>query len=151
MAGKILAGDIDSYLQLIYEVNPLNDLLAFGGSFEFGTDNPRKIEVEFIVNEDALVTAKEQLNEVEFNDLLHDYVCSVCIRIARDMFALLPVSNSIVHAVIEEKTVLSIDFDRATLSKLKFGFIDPSDAMSSFKHNMRFSDGVGFEEVDQIL
>lgn len=151
MAGKILAGDIDAYLQLIYEVNPLDDLLAFGGGFEFGTDNPRKIEVEFVVNENSLSTAKEQLMATEFNNLLQDYVCSICIRIARDMFALLPISNTVVHAVMDEKTVLSIDFDRATLSKVKFGFIDPSDAMAGFKHNMRFSNENGFEEVEQIL
>ena len=50
MAGKVLAGDIDTYLQLIYEVNPLDDLLSYGSNYEFGTDDPKKIEVEFNVN-----------------------------------------------------------------------------------------------------
>lgn len=53
MASKVLSGDIDAYLQLIYEVNPLDDLLAYGGNYEFGTDNPSRIEVEFTVNENC--------------------------------------------------------------------------------------------------
>ena len=150
MAPKILAGDIDAYLQLIYEVNPLDDLLAYGNEFEFGTDNPSKIEVEFNVNESALSYAKSQMNNTEYNDLLQDYVCSICIRIARDMFALLPVSNTIIHAVKNTETVLSVDFDRTNLSKVKFGFIDPSDTVSRFRHNMNFDIGRGFLSVDRI-
>ena len=45
-APKVLDGDIDTYLQLIDEVNPLGDLLAYGSDFEFGTDDPRKLAVE---------------------------------------------------------------------------------------------------------
>lgn len=43
MASKILSGDIDAYLQLIYKVNPLDDLLAYGENYEFETDNLSKI------------------------------------------------------------------------------------------------------------
>lgn len=150
MAPKILAGDIDAYLKLIYEVNPLDDLLSYGGNFEFGTDNPRKIEVEFTVNEETLYSAKKQMNNIEYNTLLQDYVCSVCIRIARDMFALLPISNTIVHAVLNGMTIISVDFDRQSLSKVKFGYIDPSDTLSKFKMNMNFTVNEGFGIVNRI-
>lgn len=151
MAPKVLSGDIDAYLQLIYEVNPLDDLLQYGGNFEFGTDDPKKIEVEFVVNMSALSSARTQMSKRDYNDLLQDYVASVCIRIARDMFALLPISNTIVHAVIGNDTVLSVDFDRTTLSKLKFGYIDPSDTMAKFRHNMEFDLNKGFISVDRIM
>lgn len=85
MAPKILAGDIDSYLQLIYEVNPLDDLLVYGSNYEFGTDDPKKIEVEFNININALSEAKRKISCIEYNLLLQDYVCSVCIRITRDI------------------------------------------------------------------
>ncbi len=74
MAPKVLAGDIDTYLQLIYEVNPLDDLLTYGSTFEFGTDDPKKIEVEFSINESALSTAKRNISRTEYNDLLQDYI-----------------------------------------------------------------------------
>lgn len=150
MASKILAGDIDSYLQLIYEVNPLDDLLVYGSDYEFGTDDPKKIEVEFNVNANALSKAKCKMNNSEYNILLQDYVCSVCIRIARDMFALLPIRNTIVHAVLNSDTILSVDFDRQGLSKIKFGYIDPSDTLLQFKHNMIFTNNNGFSPVEQI-
>lgn len=150
IAPEILSGNIDAYLRLIFEVNPLDDLLAYGGNYEFGTDDPQRIEVEFVVNQLALTSAKSQVNNDEYNDLLQDYICSVCIRIARDMFALLPVSNTIVHAVIDDITVISVDFDRASLSKVKFGFIDPSDTLSKFRHNMNFSVQNGFASVRRI-
>lgn len=150
MASKVLSGDIDTYLQLIYEVNPLDDILAYGGSFEFGTDDPKKIEVEFTVNENALSSAKRQLSETEYNNLLQDYISSVCIRIARDMFSLLPIAHTIVHAVLRGNTVISVDFDRGNLSKVNFGYIDPSDTLLLFKHNMNYNDGSGFTPVANL-
>lgn len=150
VASKVLSGDIDTYLQLIYEVNPLDDLLAYGGNYEFGTDNPQKIEVEFSANEAALSAAKRNLNSAEYNDLLQDFICSVCIRIARDMFALLPVSHVIVHAVLNGDNIVSADFDRVTLSKVKFGYIDPSETLSKFRHNMQFQKSTGFSKVELL-
>lgn len=150
MAPKILAGDIDAYLQLIYEVNPLDDLLMYGSNFEFGTDDPQKIEVEFVVNEAALSDARKQMNNLEYNDLLQDYVCSTCIRIARDMFALLPIGTTIVHATLNGNTVVSVAFDRNSLSKIRFGYIDPSDTLSKFKHNMDYNPNRGLLPVRNI-
>ena len=150
MASKILAGDIDAYLQLIYEVNPLDDLLMYGSNFEFGTDEPQKMEVEFAVNETALSDARKQMNNLEYNDLLQDYVCSTCIRIARDMFALLPIETTVVHATLNGNTVVSVSFDRNSLSKIKFGYIDPSDTLSKFKHNMDYSPSRGLLPVRNI-
>ena len=150
VASKILTGDIDTYLQLIYEVNPLDDLLMYGSNYEFGTDDPKKIEVEFDVNINALSEARRKLSNEEYNLLLQDYVCSVCIRIARDMFALLPIRNTIVHAVLDGKTIVSVDFDRQNLSKVRFGYIDPSDTLDQFKHNMDFNEISGFSSVSSL-
>lgn len=149
-APKVLDGDIDAYLQLIDEVNPLGDLLAYGINFEFGTDDPRKMEVEYVVNQAVLADAKRALLLSKYNDLLQDFVCSLSIRIARDIFALLPVSDVVVHAVLGSNTVLSVDFDRDTLDGVKFGFVDPSDVMSRFRHNMKFSANLGFYPVDRV-
>ena len=77
-------------------------------------------------------------------------ICSVCIRIARDMFALLPVARTIVHAVLSSNTVISVDFDRINLSKFKFEYIDPSDTLSLFRHNMNYNDGSDFAPVAHL-
>ncbi len=149
-AAAVLDGDIDTYLQVIAEVGPLNDLLDYGGQFQFGTDRASLMEVEYVVNEETLETQRREKNVIQFYDLVQDFICSTAIRIARDMFALLPVSDVVVHAVMGEETVLSARFDRETMNKIKFGYVDPSDVMSRFQHNMDFLPGQGFGEVPRI-
>ena len=90
------------------------------------------------------------MSQTDYNLLLQDYICSMCIRIARDMFALLPIKDTIVHAVLNGNTVVSVDFDRTTLSKIKFGYIDPSDTMAQFRHNMVFTVNNGFCAVTRV-
>lgn len=150
VAPAILNGDIDTYLSVIYEVNPLDDLLDYGSGFVFGTDDPTKMEVEFTVNEDALITLKGSVNHVEYNNILQDFVCSTAIRIARDIFALLPVEHTIVHAELDSNTVLSASFDRATMNKIRFGMIDPSETMARFNCNMDFDLASGFGAVNRL-
>lgn len=150
VASDVLNGDIDTYLRVIYEVNPLDDLLDYGSNFEFGTDNADFIEVEFTLNTDVLSQARQTLSRREYNDLLQDFICSLSIRVARDMFALLPINHTIVHAVMDNQTVLSVDFDRERLSRVKFGYVDPSDTMEKFNHHMNFSLDRGCFEVERI-
>lgn len=171
LAGQVLAGDIDAYLNVIYEMNPLNDLLEYGGDFEFGTDNPDAMEVEFTVNTAVVPTyslnvtkngkiSRKELSKSAYFELVKDYVSSCTIRIARDIFALLPVKRVYVHVVekrldtqtghFADVTVLSVLFEREILERLNFELIDPSDALNNFKHNMKFLKTAGFKPVDRI-
>jgi len=143
VSAKILSGDIDTYLQVISDINPLNDLLDYGTGFEFGTDSPLKMEVEFQINSDNIDMPK---NSTEYQD----YVCSVAIRVARDIFALLPVQKVVVHATNDGVDILSVCFDKKTFSDLKFNFIDPSETISKFEHNMRFDNVNGFKNINRI-
>ena len=144
---KILSGDIDAYLQLIYEVNPLDDLIEYGSAFEFGTDTPDKMAVEYTVDPQLLSESKKTLSTRQYNELLLDFVSSLSIRIARDMFALLPVSHVTVYTVMDKVTILSVDFDKEALSQVQFGFIDPSDTVERFHHSMKFHPDMGFFPV----
>jgi len=150
VAPAILEGDIDTYLSVIYEVNPLDDLMDYGSEFTFGTDDASRMEVEFRVNEEALAGLKSALVREEYNDILQDYVCSMVIRIARDIFALLPVESAVVHAELEDETVISVSFDRSTMSKIRFGMIDPSDTLERFDYRMDFTPAAGFRPVNRL-
>ncbi|MBQ3330710.1 MAG: DUF4236 domain-containing protein [Ruminococcus sp.] len=149
-APAILKGDIDTYLQVIFDVNPLDDLLDYGSNFEFGTDNPAKIEVEFVINDAALSDASQRLNEIDYNGLLQDFVCSMSLRIARDMFALLPVQDVIVHTVLDGETIFSVDFGIDNFSKINFGYIDASNTATKFRNNMSFDPKRGFAPVNRV-
>lgn len=150
LAADVLKGDIDTYLKLIYEVNPLDDLLDYGENFEFGTDSGDRIEVEFVINEAALTSASESLSRRDYLLLLQDFICSVSLRVAGDMFALLPVDHVLVHTVLEGDTVFSVDFDRTNYSKLNFSFIDPSNTATKFRNNLSFDEKKGFSPVNPL-
>ena len=87
----------------------------------------------------------------DYHELLQDFICSLSIRVARDMFALLSVQNVMVLAVLEGNTVLSVRFGRDSLAKVKFGMIDPSDTVSKFTHSMSFDRMRGFLPVSRLL
>lgn len=149
-AYQILNGDIDSYLEVIRDVNPLDDLLDYGFGFECGTEHSNTMVVEFSVKENEILPHKSTMIQTEYNDLLQDYICSCAIRVARDIFALLPVSFVIVHAVLNDCTVLSVKFDRKVFLKMKFQGADASNLLSKFKNNMIFNRENGFSPVEQI-
>jgi hypothetical protein len=172
LSKKVLAGDVDAYFQVINEMNPLDDLLEYGSEFVFSADDGTVMEVEFKVKSEQIVPkysmsltktgkmSKKELTKTAYYDLVQDYVCSCAIRIARDMFALLPLKTVVVHAVDdiintetghqENATILSVVFERDVLNGLNFANIDPSDAMNNFIHNMKFLKTSGFKPVERI-
>lgn len=172
LAERVLSGDIDAYLDVIYEMHPLDDLIEFGSDFEFGADSPDAIEVEFTVKTEKVVPtyslsltktgklSRKDLTKTAYYELVQDFVCSCSIRIARDIFALLPVKTVVVHAVEnalnsqtgqqEDMVILSVLYDRDILNGLNFDLIDPSDAMNNFWHNMKFQKTAGFKPVEKI-
>lgn len=166
---KVLAGDIDAYYEVVEKVEPFDDLLAFGSEFEIGTDNPSYIVAEFNVKQEDVIPETElsmtktgkisekEMSKTMYYELLQDYVCSVTLRLARDLFAILPVEKVVIHVVDdmlnsatghnEETTLLSVVFERATFERLNLNAVDPSDAFGNFEHNMKFTKTQGFKPV----
>lgn len=149
-ANKILDGDIDTYYQVVSDVNPLDDLIQYGSDFECGTDDPRNIYIHFHVNITKILKDAKKLPKEVFNDLWQDYVCGCSIRIARDMFALLPVRHVIVDAWDNNKDILSVDFKRREFDKLDFQNLDASDTVETFRHNMDFNLSSGFKPISPL-
>ena len=134
-AEKILDGDIDTYLKVIEEVQPLADLLVYAGDFEYGTDNPDYIEIEFTVKpEDVLEDGVKDL-------LFEKMIKSISIRIARDLMALLPVSNVVVHVVLNEKTILSVNFEKAALIQMNISRKEIEEIYGQLEHNIDMEKG----------
>lgn len=169
----VVNGDIDTYFKVIEEFAPLDDLLEFGSGFEFFANEPHVMEVNFDVHSDTVLPTKiksltktgkvsvRDFPKMKRLDLQQDYVCSCTIRIARDMFALLPLDYIYINAIDEQinsatghterNTILSVKVDRETLNKLNFENIDCSDAMDNFEHHMNFMKRKGFQPVERLL
>ena len=171
-AQRVIDGDIDAYLEVIEEADPFEDLVEYGSDFEFGTDDPSVMETEFRVKSDEVVPkttvtvlkngklSEKEMSKTQYYDLVQDYVCSCAIRIAREIFAVLPVGGVIVHAVDkvldtstgndEEVTILSVLFERERFDTANFDRIDPSDFVNSFTCNMKFTKTTGFRPVKRL-
>ena len=127
VAPLILAGNVDAYLNAIEILRPVDDLALYGGDFEFGTDDPGTMEVEFSLKHQSIF---REMN----TDLLKQFLCAVSIRTARDMCALLPVNTVLVHAVIGGVTVLSVRFVRNRMFQINFKIRNAYDIVKEFEH-----------------
>lgn len=171
-ADRVSSGDIDSYLEVIDEVKPFDDLLQYGSGFEVGTDRSDALEVEFAVKSDEVIPqeavvesssgtiSRKELTKTAYFDLLQDYVSSTVIRVARDCIALLPVDTVLVTAVDkvlntatgndEEVAILSVKITREQLEVINFDRIDPSDALTAFGAEFKFKKTEGFSPIQRL-
>lgn len=171
MAHRINQGNTSAYLDAIQQLNIFEPLSDYGKDFISYIINDTiavKFNVQpstFIPNQTKSLTTTgklsiKEMGKTKFFALYQDYVCSCVIRIARDLFAILPINQVIVHAMnddinlatgyIEQQTILSVRFNRAVLNTLNFERIDCSEAIENFEHRMKFLKTSGFKPVVQI-
>lgn len=172
IAKGVLSGDIKSYAEAVQEVNPLSEIDSLGSSIGFSIDPSGVTEVNIFVNSEEVVPSESRsllksgklsikaMPKTRFYEIYQDYVCGAVLRVARELFALLPIKFIIVTAVgemlntstghIEVKPILSVGISREIVEKLNFNALDPSDALSNFVHNMKFLKTKGFQEVVKL-
>jgi hypothetical protein len=172
IAGRILAGDIQAFKEVIEEIGPFSEISDLGSSVGFRFENTSAIEVTLTVNGQDVIPSEtrsllqsgklstKKMPQGQFYELYQDYICACVLRVAREIFALLPFETAIVTAVgdvvnaqtghLEEKPLLSVAIPRSTLKKLDLNSIDPSESMKNFVHSMEFKKNKGFLVVDRI-
>lgn len=97
----------------------------------------------------------------KFYEIYQDHVSGCALKMARELFALLPTDMVIVTFIsdllntgtghIEEQPILSVAIPRATAERLNFETLDSSDSMQNFIHNVKFLKTQGFKAVDKIV
>lgn len=97
------------------------------------------------------------ISKGEHNCLYQDYVCSCVLRIAAELFIILPIERVLINAnsdllnlatgYVEEQTVLSVIIMRKTLVELNLANLEASPAMKNFIHVMDFKKMTGFKPV----
>jgi hypothetical protein len=172
LAAGIVAGDAAAYEAAIEHLSPFQELAQLGGEIEVTVEDPKWVTARFRANGREAIpgdavsltpTGKLSTRKMavgRFWSIYQDHVCSAVFRVAREIFALLPVELALVHARAflldpstghsEAPTVVSVAFDRDRFQALNFDEIDPSDALERFPHEMSFSAKRGFRAVDEI-
>ena len=112
-AAGVLKGDIAAYLAVLQAENPMADLTPYVSALDVTTVNADTLKAAFTALADLMKT-----NEQE-------YLCGMAVRIARDLFAALPVLTVEVKAVQGNDTLLTTSFTWAQMNKVRFAFIDP--------------------------
>jgi hypothetical protein len=172
LSEKILAGDIQAYHQAIKEINPFSEISQLGSKVNFFINNASFIEVNLKPNSEKVIPSEiksllksgklsvKKMPKSQFYELYQDYVCSCILRVARELFLLLPIEMVIIHAIgnllnsktghLEDKPIISVTIPRKTLETLDFEMLDPSDSMANFVHKMKFKKTSGFEAVEKL-
>lgn len=172
IAERILAGDVEAYREVIQEISPLNEISELGSRLELSFSDTQLIEVTLHVNGEDVIPSviKTQLSSGklsekkmplgQFYELYQDYVCGCALRVARELFALLPLEVAVVTAItgilssrtghLEQQPILSIAIQRKTLETLNLGMMDPSDSFRNFIHQMDFKVTKGFKPVAKL-
>jgi len=172
LSRRIVAGESEAMLDAIKQLDPFSEIKTLGSEMSItGHDGvPLHVVVRVhgkeIIPREAkclLQSGKLSVKQVpagRFNELHQDYVCGCVLRLAREVFALLPVNTVIVSAkdeVLDARTghlvdspLLSVLFVRKTLAALNMDSIDPSDSMQNFVHVMNFKKTAGFQAVSAL-
>jgi len=160
LAKRILAGDSKAYVEALSELSPFAEIAELGSSVNFAIENSKVIECSLKVNgKDAIpvevksLTANGKVSikpmpKARFHEIYQDYLCGCVLRVAREVFALLPVETVLITATADvfdsstgrttEQPVLSVAVPWAVLGRLQFDRLDPSDSMDSFLHRGDF-------------
>jgi hypothetical protein len=160
MARRILAGDHKAYTGALVEFNPFADISHLGSSINFTVHSARLIECalkvsgkQIIPAEVKTLTAGEKVSVKPmpkglFHGIYMDYLCGCVLRVAREVFALLPVDIALVTAAAEsldprtgrtvEQPVLSVAMPRAVVLILDFDRLEPCAAVENFQHRAEF-------------
>lgn len=172
VAGGVLARDIQAFREAIQEADLFSEISELGSSIALNTTASWFMQAtihvkstDSIPSETLSLTqsgkvSRKKMPQGKFNELYQDYVCSSSMRVARELFSLLPIDMAFVNAADEildpktgyktKATILSVAFTRIGLAELNFASIDCSDAMTNFVHNMGFSKTKGLQAIEPL-
>lgn len=162
---------IQSYAEALNYFDPFSDIAELGSNVNLSVSED-SVSIEIHVNDTEVIPnnvlsitqtgklSQKAMPKGRFFELYQDYVCSVLLRVARDIFTYLPVKIVSIDAIStsinpatgheEELTIVSVLFPVEQFENIKFDNIDPSEAFNNFKHNMKFSKSSGFSPVQKI-
>lgn len=156
LASRVLQGDAVGYIEAIEELSPFTELSGIGSSLQFTIHNARLVEVVLSTNGRKAIPAEvksltasgkvsiKSMPKPQFIDIYQDYICGCVLRVARELFALLPIEMLLISASAEaidtingqtvERPFLSVAIPRVILKMFDFDKLDPSDSIMSLTH-----------------
>jgi len=159
LGDQILRRDHKAFIEALTEVNPFVEISVLGSSLHFLVHDSDSVEclvqvngAEVIPREAKSLTSSGKLSvkampKGKFHELYQDYVCGCVLRVAREVFALLPVQRVLITAGIHQSgeknptaaiPVLSVSIRRRDLAMVSFEKLDASEAVERFIYRGAF-------------
>lgn len=161
----------EAYKDALEYFNPFSDIGELGTQLSLNFES-NFIDVDLKVNSEEVVPnyelrqtatgklSRKNMAKGKFNELYQDHICSSAFRVAREIFAYLPIKKVRINAVsnmlnsstghLEDQPILSVIFVPETIEKLNLNTIDPSDGIQNFIHNMKFTKVKGFSPISKV-
>lgn len=155
-ARDVLKGDEAAYIEAINQFSSLDEVQASGCELDLIYHDPDRFEVvlelgdiEAVPSEQKSLRANGKVSAKKMPvkqraEIYQDYICSCLLRVAREVFAVLPIKKLLLHARVplasKDKgngglsSVYSVMLTPAGFSGLNFDTLDPSDTIESFPH-----------------
>lgn len=172
LAKKLLNGEKEAKEKVINKFEPFSEISNLGSSlsieisdkgFVEATINVHGTEIVPIESKSLLKSGKLSVKNMpkgKFNEIYQDYVCSCVLRIANELFSIIPDNLLLITAIddllneatghLEKTPIISVAISRNTINTLNLETIDPSESMTNFVHNMSFKKTKGFEKVERV-
>lgn len=175
LAQRVLSGEPKAYIEAINDLSPFAELANIGSSLHFSAHSARILECKLDTNgrkaipsEIKSLTASgkvsvKPMSKARFVEIYQDYICGCVLRVAREIFGLLPVDTLLISAAAESldpstgqtlnRPFLSVVLRRDMMKQLNFDMLDPSDSILSFMHrgDLKASKKTGDFEVVKPL
>ena len=156
LAKRVLAGEARAYSEAIAEFASFSEAAGLEPSVQITIHGPKLVGCTLTVKGREVVPAETKsltasgklstkaLPKARSQEIYQSYVCGCILRVAREMFALLPVNEVLLTATVngtDDRTghraslpVLSVAIDRAAIERLNFERLDPTGAIENFVH-----------------
>ena len=175
LARGVIEGNEVSMLKAIEKYGPLDDLLYYITDFNISIHSSELLEIVLnadiagvVPNEIRSLTKSgkvsiKNMSNAKFNELTQDYISSLNIRIALDIFALLPTVQEVQITTSTTKLntsnghyyegiILKVTIDRETLDSMNINGIDPSDAIDiTFKGKSKYTKSKGYSIISSNI
>jgi len=171
MSKKVLSGDPTAFAEVLSSLDYESDEKIAGTEVSY--DIRKNFVHAFpVAHTDEIVPkyrlkqlksgklSKSDMPKSQFNDLYQDYICSVALKTAGDVFHVLPVEEVLVTAQtmmrntqtghVENTPILSARITRSVFGSLNLSGIDPSDCIKNFEKKMSFKKTTGFSKIEPL-
>lgn len=122
-AENVLQGNLQTYTEVLTKLNPLGDLVSYTNDLKIRTPDPERLEVIFECRKELMEPDPEL------------YLSALSLRMARDLFAVLPVSEVGIEARQNGECCFEVTLLRSQLRQLQFMFLDPVSFVQNCRDN----------------